>query len=94
MIGIVQVLKEGFGFIAEESTNRLWYFSFHDAPAVREGQKVRFEKKNNEQKFKEKLNAGLLKDAPLTNYRNPKLKTAREPGIPKAPAACNVEVMQ
>jgi cold shock CspA family protein len=93
MIGIVQVLKEGYGFITEENTERLWFFSFQDAQEVREGQKVKFQKKNNKEKFEEKLNAGLLKDATI-NHRNPKFrKTERDGGVSKAPAATCVEII-
>jgi hypothetical protein len=96
MEGTIKVLKTDFGFIEECSTKRLWYFRFSDLTEfqmVKEGFKVRFEKKNNEQQFNEDLNKGLLKDS-LTNHRNPTLrKTTRDTGIPKAPAATNIEIM-
>jgi hypothetical protein len=51
MEGFIKTLKRGFGFIEESTTNRLWYFDFLDLTKlqmIREGFKVRFEKKANE----------------------------------------------
>jgi cold shock CspA family protein len=82
MIGTVQVLKPGYGFITEENTNRLWFFAFRDAHAVHEGQRVKFEKKNNKEQFEKKLkrrSAERLANEPQksnvtqnrTRYRSP-----------------------
>jgi cold shock CspA family protein len=96
MLGIVTKMKNSFGFIAEEGTEKVWYFNFSDLikfQTVREGAKVSFERKNGKQKFKEDLNNGLLRDS-LTGHRNPTLrKTARDVGFPKAPAAHKVEIL-
>jgi cold shock CspA family protein len=96
MIGVVKKLNKGFGFIAEESTGKFWYFKFSDTTnpqMLQEGLRARFERKHDEQKFKEDLNKGLLKDK-LTNHRNPALrKTIRDSGVPKAPAAHKVEML-
>lgn len=90
MEGTIKTLKTGFGFIEESTTNRFWYFSFHDLTKlqmIREGSKVRFEPKESANGvFKEKLNSGLFKDANL-NSRNPK------PQHSIAPAAHKVEIL-
>jgi cold shock CspA family protein len=50
MEGTIKNIKRGFGFIEERTTNRLWYFNFLDLTKlqmIREGFKVRFEKKGD-----------------------------------------------
>ena len=57
-------------------------------------QKVQFERKNNEEKFKRSLYNGELKDV-VEGHRNPRLvKTGRESGLPKAPAAYKVKIIE
>ncbi len=97
MLGTILSVKKGFGFITQHETEKVWYFQFSDLVKVQtvyEGQKVKFEKKNNEEKFKTSLYNGDLKDAVEGSHRNPRLaKTGRESGIPKAPAANKVEIL-
>jgi cold shock CspA family protein len=57
MIGVIETLKRGFGFITEEGTQRLWYFGFSDLTQHEEmlqrfqriqlGDRVQFEKKGD-----------------------------------------------
>ncbi len=96
MIGTITSVKEGFGFITEAGSERVWYFSFYDfkpGSLPQESMKVSFERKNDSQKFKRDLEAGILKDA-VEGFRNPKLrKTQRGHGMPLAPSAAKVEIL-
>jgi len=97
MIGTITRVLDGFGFIADDS-GRTWYFSFYELKpgslTPRESMKVSFDRKNDSQKFKHDLEAGVLKDS-VDGYRNPKLKKTqrRGHGMPIAPSAAKVEVL-
>jgi hypothetical protein len=78
MEGTIKILKTGFGFIEESITKRLWFFTLRDLTKfqmIREGFKVRFEKKDIAREFEQKLNQGLFKDADIA-FRNPNPRKA------------------
>jgi cold shock CspA family protein len=94
MIGSISSVKEGFAFITEEGSRKIWYFSFYDfqtGSLPQEGMKVSFERKTDYQKFKHDLEEGVLRDAVEGGHRNPKLKKKqRGGGMPIAPCAMKV----
>ena len=99
MEGIIKVLKTGFGFIEESTTQHLWFFTFRDLmtpQTIKEGFKVRFERKNIAKEFEEKLNEGFFKDSDIDHRKpNPRkaLGDSRGRGRLQAPAASRVEII-
>jgi len=88
MEGTLKTLKEGFGFIEESTTKRLWYFHFSDLTLfqmIREGFKVRFEKKDNTQE-----SSGDDETEWIYAMRN----LFRKGRLPQAPAAHKVEILE